>query len=101
MFMLFGFGGLTMSPRTNYFQFWDHQVILNNSRRIPDHLEKYSVLRNPNIEFLDLLAKKRSHANPEDPADEFLGILNMESRYLEKHEMKIRYRGWDPYFRET
>ena len=30
--MILGFGDVTMTPKTNYFEFWSHQVTLNNSR---------------------------------------------------------------------
>ena len=77
--MVFGFWDVSMTPTTQYFALWRHQDTLINPKIKQNHVGRYVSWESQN---------RGTPKKPEDPSDNFLEILNMESISSNKHEME-------------
>ena len=90
--MIFEFLDTSMTPQTNYFYFWRHEIFQNSSRNMPMHLQQnilgimFWTIRN-----LENVGKD----GPEQSRRSilFFGNLKMGSKYSRKDGMEFWYYG--------
>ena len=83
---------VAMTPKTNMIYLWRHQETPNVAREIGNSFPTNNMLGNlkfRNSTTLNMSKQKTWTANPEDPFNIVLRMLNMASRYSRKYEIDI------------
>ena len=88
--MISGFLDMSMGPETNLIYLWRPQKTTNNSRKRPKGFQKY-FWGNSNISEIAVFEKmdEMGPANPDNPPNNFLKILDMGAGSSRKHEMEF------------
>ena len=104
--MAFAFLSVSMTPQTNYFYLWRHQMTSTDSRKTNHSTSIFGILKYRTSKVFNVFGKKQGQKNTEDPffgnpEDSiniiqemkwtFLNILNMGSTSSGKHGMNIWY----------